>query len=94
MLLQEREWFRSQVRAGFDAEALHLGGRHRPDAMKLSDRQRRDEGRTHFGGDHKLPIRLAIAGRQLGEELVIGHARRRGQARLFEDARADFLSGR
>ena len=50
MLLQESEWFRSQVRASFDAEALHLGGRHRPDAVKLSDRQRRDERRTHFRG--------------------------------------------
>jgi len=37
MLLQERERFRSQVRAGFDAEALHLRGRHRPDAMKFRD---------------------------------------------------------
>jgi hypothetical protein len=63
MLLQERERFRSQIRAGFDPEALHLCGRQGSDAMKLRDRQRRDEGRTHFGRNHILPGRLALAGR-------------------------------
>ena len=75
MLLQESERLRSQVRTRLDAETLHLRGCHRPDAVELRDRQRRDEGRTLFGCDHILPVRLVIAGRQFGEELVIGDTR-------------------
>ena len=72
MLLQKGKRLRSQIRARSNAESLHLCRGGRPDAMELGNRQRRDEVRAHFRGDDKLPIRLALAGRQLGEELVVG----------------------
>jgi hypothetical protein len=72
MLLQEGKRLRSQIRARVNAEPQHLCRGGGPDAMKLGNRQRRNEVRSHFRGDDKLPIRLALAGRQLGEEFVIG----------------------
>ena len=72
MLLQKGKRLRSQIRARSNAESLHLCRGGRSDAMELGNRQRRDEVRPHFRGDDKLPIRLALAGRQLGEELVVG----------------------
>ena len=84
----------SQIRARLDAEPLHPCRRDRADAVKLRDRQRCDEVRAHLGRDDKLAVRLAVAGRELGEELVVGDARRGREAGLLEDARANFLSGR
>ena len=47
-----------------------------------------------IGRDDKLAVRLALAGRKLGEELVVGDARRGRQTRLLEDSRANFLGRR
>jgi hypothetical protein len=71
VLLQKDKRLRSQIRARSNAESLHLCRGGRPDAMELGNRQRRDEVRPYFRGDDELPIRLALAGRQLGEELVV-----------------------
>jgi len=49
MLLQERERFRSQVRAGFDGEGAASSRRHRRRRHEYSRPERRDEGRTIWG---------------------------------------------
>jgi hypothetical protein len=69
-----------EIRAGENPKAVHLRGCHRTHTMKLVDRQRFDEDRTHRRIDNKKPIGLAIVRRELGEELVVGDARRCGQA--------------
>src|SRR5271166_3037607 len=47
-----------------------------------------------IGSDDKLAVRLALAGRKLGEEFVVGDASRGRQTRLLEDSRANLLGGR
>ena len=72
MLLQKDKRLRSQIRSRLNAESLHLCRGDWPDAMKPGNRQRRDEVGPHFRSDDELPIWLALAERQLGEELVVG----------------------
>ena len=59
--------------------------------MEPGDRQGCDEVRPHLRHDDELAVRLALAGGQLGEELVVGDARRCGQTRLLQDPGADRL---
>ena len=73
--------WRLQVGAGVDPEPLHLRGRHGADPVELPDRQALDEGRAHLRRDDEQAVGLALVGRHLGQELVVGDARRRGQAR-------------
>src|ERR1700738_289894 len=89
MLLQKGERLRSQVRARLNAEPLHPCRGDGSDPVKFGDRQGCDEVCAHFGGDDELAVRLALAGRKLGEELVVGDARRGSQVRVLEDARAN-----
>jgi hypothetical protein len=60
-----------------------------PDAVELADRQGFDEGRALLRRDDELAVGLAVIGRQLGQELVVGDAGRGGEAGLGEDAGAD-----
>jgi hypothetical protein len=64
------------------------------DPVKFGYRQGCDEVRAHFGGDDELAVWLALAGRELCEELVVGDARRGRQASVLEDAGANLLGGR
>ena len=48
---------------------------------------------AHLGRDDELAVRLAMAGRELGKELVVGNARRGCQTGFLEDARANLLGG-
>ena len=57
----------------------------RADAVEFADRQRLDEGRPHPRRDDEQPVRLAVVGGELGEELVVGHAGRGGEAGLGAD---------
>ena len=59
--------------------------------MEFGDRQRRDEVRSHLGRDDELAIGLALVGRELGEELVVGDAGGRGETRLLENARTNLF---
>jgi hypothetical protein len=59
--------------------------------MKLSDRQGLDEHRAHFRGDDEQPIRLAVVGGELGEELVVGDSGRRCQPGFGADFSPDFF---
>ena len=94
MLPQEGERLRFQICARLDPKRLHLRRGDGSDAVKFADRQRRDEGRAHLRGDDELAVGLALAGCELGEELVVGDTRRGGQAGLLQNARADRLCGR
>ena len=60
--------------------------------MKFPDRQRRDEVQRRIARNDELTIRLALAGRELGEGFVIGDAGRGGQTRLLEYACANFFA--
>ena len=53
--------------------------------MELAERQGLDEARPHCWGDHEQAVGLALVGGHLGEELVVGHAGRGGQASLLPD---------
>src|SRR5260370_24212316 len=90
MLLQKSQRLLPQVRAGKDAESIHAVGRDRPNAVKLADWQRFDEGGAHRRRYDKLPIGFAMIGRELGEKLVVGNASGCGKSRLLEDARSNF----
>ncbi len=61
----------AQVKAGVDAERLHAGRGHRADTVELAHRQCLHEGRPHARGDDEQAVRLAVVGRELGQELVI-----------------------
>ena len=74
-----------------DAEAQHPSLGRRPDAMEAADLQALHEGRAPVRRDHKEPVGLALVGGELGEELVVGHARRGGEAGLLADLRPDRL---
>src|SRR5205085_11981116 len=74
MVLQETLCLTLEIEPGLDTELRHLPDGRRPDAVKLPDRQRFDEGRAHFRRDHEKPVRLAMVGGEFGEELVVGHA--------------------
>ena len=94
MLLQKGERLRSQIGARLDPEPLHLCRGDGSDPVKLGDRQGCDEVGAYLGSDDELAVRLALAGRKLGEEFVVGDARRGRQTRLLEDSRANLLGGR
>ena len=91
LLLQERHALRPQVEPGADAEPVHLGRRHRADGMEPAHIEGLDEGGAAAGRDHEQPVRLAVVGGELGEELVIGHPGRGGQPRPFANAGPDRL---
>ncbi len=74
---QEVERLCPQVKTGADAEAVHLGRGHRAHAVELANRQLLHEGRPHLRGDDEQPVRFAVIGGELGQELVVRHARRR-----------------
>jgi len=74
MVLKELQGLALNVEPGFDAKPRHLSRRRRPDAVKLSHRQRLDEGRPHLRRDHEKPVRLAVIGGEFREELVVGHS--------------------
>ena len=79
MPLQEDERLCSQICPRLNAELLHLCRGDRSYPVEPADWQRRDEVGAHLRRDDELAIRFALAGRQLGEELVIGDAGRRGE---------------
>src|SRR5262249_44327653 len=68
MILQKCQRLRSEIRAGPDAEALHLARGDRSDAVELPDRQRRDEVPRHIWRDDELTIGFALTRRKLGEK--------------------------
>jgi hypothetical protein len=74
MVLHEALCLTLEIEPGLDTEPRHLPGGRRPDAVKLPNRQRLDEGWPHFRRDHEKPVRLAMVGGEFGEELVVGHA--------------------
>ena len=90
MLLQKGERFRFQIRARLDPEPLHPCRGDGSDPVEPGDRQGCDEVPAHVGSDDELAVRLALTGRELGEELVVGDARRGCQTRLLEDAAREF----
>ena len=80
-----------EVRAGDDAEPLHLAGRHGSDAVEPRDGERGDELGSALGGDHSEAVGLAMVGGELGDELAVTDPGRRGEARLLGDPAADVL---
>ncbi len=91
MLAEERARLLAQVKARVDAERVHPGRGLRANAVELAHRQPLHESRSHAGRDDEQPVRLAMVGGQLGEELVVGHPGGRGQAGFLPDGGADFL---
>src|SRR5215472_13901082 len=89
MLLQELQSVALEIEPGFDAETRHLPRGGGPDAVKLPDRQGLNERRAHFGCDDKQPVRLAVVGSELGEELVIGDSGRRREPGFGADFSRD-----
>ena len=81
----------AKVGASEDAEPLHLARGDRADAVEARDRQRRDELRPLFRRDHAQAVGLALVGRELGDELAIADAGRRGEPGLLVDPAADVL---
>ena len=57
--------------------------------MKLSHRQRLDEGRPHLRRDHEKPVRLAVIGGEFREELVVGDSGRSVETGLDLDLLTD-----
>src|SRR5271166_6172868 len=70
----------SQIGARGDAKALHLGRGHRTNAVELCYGQSLDKGRIHLRRDRELAVRLAMVGCKFCEKLIVGNARRRGEA--------------
>src|SRR6516225_4264986 len=91
MLLQELQGLALEIEPGFDAETRHLPRGGGPDAVKLPDRQSLDERRAHFRGDDEQPVRLAVVGSELGEELVVGDSGRRREPGFGADFSPDFF---
>jgi hypothetical protein len=57
--------------------------------VKAADQQVLDEARAHRGRHHEQAVGLPVIGGELGEELVVGDARRCRQPRRLPDAAAD-----
>src|ERR1700731_367606 len=70
---QERLRLPSQVEPGIYAELVHPRRRHWPDAMKFGYGQLRYEIWPHTWGDDEQPVGLAVVGRQLCKEFVVGN---------------------
>ena len=68
-----------------------LAQRHGADPVEPPDRQVLDEGRAHPRRDDEQPVGLALVGRHLGEELVVGDARGSGQTGFGANPRPDLL---
>ena len=62
--------------------------------MKFADGQLLYKGWPHARGNHEQPVGLAVVGRQLCKELIVGHPGRGGQTRLQADACPDFFRDR
>src|SRR3954469_24277764 len=91
VLLQNREGLRLQVSPGPDGEPVHPGLGCRADAVKAADRQSLDKARPDARGDHEQAIRLVLVGGELGQELVVAHPGRGGQACLGPDPGSDLV---
>src|SRR4051812_14042075 len=76
MRLKKGEVTLAQIGTGIDAEPVHPLGSLGPDAVEPTHLQRSDKGSTGAGRDDALPVGLVLVRRQLGEELVVGNARR------------------
>ena len=72
-----------QVGAGLDPEGVHPARRRRTDAVELGHRQGLDERLALLGRDRELAVGLALAGGELGQELVVGDPGRGGEAGLL-----------
>ena len=79
MLAQEGKVALRQIGTRRDAQRRHLFRPARAYAVKALHRQRRHEGRAFARADHAQAIGLVLVARDLGEELVVGNPRARGQ---------------
>ena len=79
----------SEVAARRNAEFRHLARSGRSNAVELADGQAFHERGAHARGDDEQSVRFAVIGRQLGEELVVGHARGGRQTGFRLDAGSD-----
>ena len=59
--------------------------------MKLSDRQRFDEGRAYPWRNDKQPVGLALTGSHLGQEFVIRDASGRRKAGFGANSRSNLF---
>src|SRR5215475_15280938 len=84
----------SQVEPGIDAELVHFRRSHRPDAMKFADGQLCDEGWPHLWRYDEQAVGLAVVGRQLCNQLVVGDPGRGGQSGLLAYCCLDFFRNR
>src|SRR3546814_14185443 len=67
---------RGEIGTRIDAEPLHLRRGYRADAVEAADRQRLDKGGALARRAGFQPVGLVLVRRQLGNELVVGPARR------------------
>src|SRR4029079_9250869 len=81
----------AKVRASQDSQALHLARGHRTHAVEPRNRQRGDEVGPLVRRDDAQAVRLAVVGRELGDELAIADAGRGGELALLADAAPDVL---
>ena len=81
VLLEERQRLGLEVGAVADPSRSILRT-SRPDPVEPPDRQVLDKGRAHPRRDDEQAVGLALVGGHLGEELVVGDARGRGQPGL------------
>ena len=91
LLLEEWQGPGPEVASVADPEPLHLVARHRTDPVEPPDRQVLDERRAHPRRDDEQAVGLALVGRHLGEELVVGDARGGGQPGSRADPRPDLF---
>ena len=76
------------VADGLEAHRRQRARALRPDAPQPRDRQRREERGAAVGRHLELAVRLGHVGRDLGDQLDVRDAGRRGQPDLVGDARA------
>jgi hypothetical protein len=74
VVLQEALGLTLKIESGLYTKLRHLSRRRRPNAVKLSHRQRLDERRPRLRRDHEKPVRLAVIGGEFREEFVVGDA--------------------
>jgi hypothetical protein len=80
-----------EIGPGDDAQRRHLFRCARPDPVEALDRQCGDEARPLFGADDAQTVGLVLVARQLGDELVVRHARAGRQPGLAGNIGADHL---
>ena len=89
--LQVAQGASPQLRPREDAHVVHLLGRLGSHAPKILYAQLVYERLRLVGMDGAESVRLTAVRRYLGQELVVGYARRGGQPRFLLDAAFDFL---